>query len=234
MDKTERQKRSWNDHEGPVLDSVDGFDVIECALCSFNHIVPIPSAQELTNIYKEDYYTKDKPLYIEKVKEDELWWEMVNSERFELFENYLDRSRRRILEVGSGPGLFLLKGKELGWQTLGFEPSTLAAEYSSKLGLDIINDFLTEDRIKDIGKFDVVYMHEVLEHIAEPLDLLRRANSLLDPGGLVSVVVPNDYNPFQTVLHSKMGFEPWWVAPPHHINYFHSGDTFKAHRERRF
>jgi hypothetical protein len=34
------------------------------------------------------------------------------------------------------------------------------------------------------------------------------------------VVVPNDYNPFQIILREKQGFQPYWLAPPHHINYF--------------
>ena len=34
------------------------------------------------------------------------------------------------------------------------------------------------------------------------------------------MVVPNDYNPFQDILQKTCGFAPWWIAPPHHINYF--------------
>ena len=32
--------------------------------------------------------------------------------------------------------------------------------------------------------------------------------------------MPNDYNPLQNALRSCAGFEPWWIAPPHHLNYF--------------
>ena len=44
--------------------------------------------------------------------------------------------------------------------------------------------------------------------------------------------MPNDYNPIQEILTSTMGFDPWWVAPPHHINYFNS-ETLSALLERR-
>jgi hypothetical protein len=43
---------------------------------------------------------------------------------------------------------------------------------------------------------------------------------MLNHGGLVCIVVPNDYNPFQEALRNTMGHLPWWVAPPHHVNYF--------------
>lgn len=34
------------------------------------------------------------------------------------------------------------------------------------------------------------------------------------------VIVPNDYNPIQEILREKLGFQSYWLAPPHHINYF--------------
>lgn len=234
MNKIGTKEKSWKTHSGQVLDHVNGFDVIECALCSFAHIIPIPTSVELADIYKEDYYSKEKPLYIENAKEDADWWKLVNSERYELFEGRLEESRRRILEIGSGPGFFLLTGKERGWQVLGFEPSRLAAEYASEMGLDIVNEFLTDENSKEIGVFDVVYMHEVLEHIPDPTVLVRRAYSLLAPGGLFCVIVPNDYNAIQDVLRSSMGFEPWWVAPPHHINYFNQSSLSKLLEEAGF
>ena len=30
----------------------------------------------------------------------------------------------------------------------------------------------------------------------------------------------NEYNPFQIALRDNCGYEPWWLSPPHHINYF--------------
>jgi SAM-dependent methyltransferase len=216
----EVKKKSYEDHSGVLIESVNGFNVIECDKCDFKHIIPIPTPEELADVYKEDYYTKEKPLYLERMGEDLDWWNMVNSERYELFERHLGRARRRLLEVGSGPGFFLQKGMERGWEVRGIEPSEKAAEHARGLGLDIVCDFLTDERAKELGTFDVVYMHEVLEHIPDPEAMVRRAFSLLQPGGLCQIVVPNDYNPFQAILRSTMDYEPWWVAPPHHINYF--------------
>jgi len=34
------------------------------------------------------------------------------------------------------------------------------------------------------------------------------------------VAVPNDFSPFQKILSNDLGMKPWWLAPPHHINYF--------------
>jgi SAM-dependent methyltransferase len=212
--------KSWGEHSGEIIDSVKGFDVIECQPCGFKHIVPIPTATELEGLYDEDYYSKEKPLYFERQQEDIEWWDMVYAERYEFFEQHLPLTRRRILDIGCGPGFFLKLGKERGWQTLGIEPSRQAAGHARGLGLDIINEFLSEANADRLGTFDVVHMHEVLEHIPDPTGMLRLAFRLLTPGGLVCVILPNDYNPLQKALREYLGYEPWWVAPPHHINYF--------------
>lgn len=215
-----RKMKEWQDHIGPVLDSVKGFDVIACEPCGFKHIVPIPKPEELEKVYLQEYYSVEKPLYLERHREDLDWWNMVYSERYDTFKELLLPHRRRILDVGSGPGFFLLHGKQHGWQTVGIEPSAQAAAHSRELGLEIVEDFLTEQTAKQLGTFDVVHMSEVLEHIPDPRGMLNVARRLLASEGLICVVVPNDYNPFQYVLRTVCGYKPWWVAPPHHINYF--------------
>jgi len=104
---------------------------------------------------------------------------------------------------------------------LGVEPSVKAAAHGRSLGLEIIEDFFSHDLARALDRsFDVVHMSEVLEHITDPEGVLITASRALKPGGLVCVVVPNDYNPFQQALRKACGYSPWWVSPPHHVNYF--------------
>lgn len=210
----------WNGHAGPALDAKKGFDVIECSSCRFRHIIPIPTDKELETVYREEYYSTEKPLYFQHHREDLEWWNMVYDERYATLESLLPPARRRILDVGSGPGFFLARGQGRGWTTLGIEPSRQAAAHARELGLDIRQEFLTTETAAALGTFDAVHLHEVLEHIPDPAAMVRLAGSLLAPGGVLVVIVPNDYSPFQRVLREELGHEPWWVAPPHHVNYF--------------
>jgi SAM-dependent methyltransferase len=205
---------------GTLLDRVGDFDVIDCESCGWAHVFPIPSDEELASLYRSHYYGTEKPLYLERYEEDRAWWNLTYSDRYDTFESVLPAGRRRILDVGSGPGLFLATGKARGWTTLGVEPAQQAAAHSRGLGLEIVEQFLTEDLAKELGRFDVVHMSEVLEHIPDPRAFVRLASSMLTPGGLLCIVVPNDYNPLQRVLREQDGYQPWWVAPPHHLNYF--------------
>jgi len=212
--------KQWQDHQGQVLDSVNGFDVIDCTLCGFKHAIPLPTPDELEQIYRHEYYTAEKPLYLERAREDIDWWNLVYSDRYDSFESLLPMGHRRLLDIGSGPGFFLLHGQNRGWQVRGIEPSARAAAHARGLGLDVVEDFLDEASSQSLGRFDVVHLSEVLEHIPDPARLMKIARSLLIPDGLLCAVTPNDYNAFQHTLRTACGFPPWWVAPPHHLNYF--------------
>lgn len=210
----------WRGHAGPVVASANGFDVVECALCGFKHITPIPSEDELQQAYQHDYYSQEKPLYIERYREDLEWWNMVYTQRYEILEQHLPAGHRRLLDIGSGPGFFLLNGLQRGWRVKGIEPSIQAVEHSCGLGLDVENVFYSEQTAATLGTFDVINLGEVLEHVPDPAAILKLIHRQLDDQGMVCIIVPNDFNPFQIVLRDHLGFQPWWVAPPHHINYF--------------
>lgn len=215
-------KESWNGHTGQLRDCAGEYRVIACEQCGFSHVIPLPAAEALHEVYSEDYYVSEKPLFIERQLEDLDWWHLVYNDRYDFFESQLPEGSRRILDIGCGPGLFLQRGAERGWSGLGVEPSRQAAEYARSIGVDVVNATLEEAALEEWAGFDVVHMSEVLEHIPDPVAFSRRAAGLLRPGGILCVVVPNDYNPLQRFLRTECGFNPYWVAPPHHLNYFSS------------
>ncbi|NIA23059.1 MAG: methyltransferase domain-containing protein [Proteobacteria bacterium] len=212
--------KKWQNHTGPILDSVKGFDVIECEVCGFKHIIPIPTPEELEKLYEEEFYSTEKPNYFKDTEEDLEWWETTYRNYYQLFEKYCPKESRRLLEIGSGPGYFLKCGKELGWDVLGFEPSKQAYEYSQKFGISVVNEFFSENNADKYGKFDVVYMNTVIEHLPDPISLIKATKIVLNPNGIVCIIAPNDYNLLQNILRENLGYEPWWVVPHHHINYF--------------
>ena len=213
--------KDGNLHHGELIESSNNFDIIECFECGFKHVTPIPTNDELEEIYSHDYYTTEKPFYIEHYLEDKEWWDIVYTDRYEIFEKNLPANSRKLLDIGSGPGLFLNLGKDRGWRVKGIEPSTQAAAYSKDvLKLDVEEVFFDEASAKNLGTYDVINMGEVLEHLPDPKSILDLAHRTLNEGGLICLIVPNDFNPFQELLRESVGFKPWWIAPPHHINYF--------------
>jgi SAM-dependent methyltransferase len=207
-------------HEGEVIDQKSNYKVINCKNCGFIHINPLPSEEELSIIYREDYYSKEKPDYIEKYKEDSEWWNLIYNYRFDLYELYFNPRTSKILDIGSGPGHFLKIGKDRGWESKGLEPNIDAAKYSKSIGLDIIEEFYTKDLSETVGKFDVINLGEVLEHLRDPFNFILQLKNNLNKNGILSIIVPNDFNPFQLILNQSYDYNAWWLAPPYHINYF--------------
>lgn len=210
----------WQQHYGEKISSANNFDVIECQTCGFKHVIPLPTTDDLITVYRHDYYDQEKPLYLARYEQDLPWWNKVYEQRYKILERHLRDTRRSILDIGSGPGYFLLKGQELGWHTCGIEPSEQAARHSQALGLNVFNGFFTPETANIFGRVDVINLSLVLEHIPDPASLLALVHNQLNYNGLLCVIVPNDFNPFQQILSRYVGMPEWWVAPPHHLNYF--------------
>lgn len=211
------KKPSKNNHRGPIVGEAKGRTVIECKICGFKHVNPIPTAKEIDDFYKE-FYTDEKPNYFADAEEDLEWWMAGYKNYYQLFEKYT--KGRRLLDIGSGPGYFLKCGKDLGWDVTGVEPSIHAYKYSKSMGLKVVKGYFPADKTKLPGKFDVVTLSLVLEHVPDPKQFLIEAKSLLKPGGLLLILSPNEFSSVQkTVIESKH-YKPWWIHPLEHINYF--------------
>jgi SAM-dependent methyltransferase len=80
---------------------------------------------------------------------------------------------------------------------------------------------------KQAGSVDVVVMLNVLEHVPDPALVLAQCRTILRPGGLAVIRVPNDFTEIQQAAQDTLKVKPWWIAAPDHINYFNF-DTLKA------
>src|SRR5882757_5449496 len=230
--KTSQRLAERAAHHGPVIATVDGYDVIECEACGFRHIDPLFSDEELKKFYDGEFYEKERPDYFVRMEADKEWWMLRYHHYFGLLEAHTPG--RRILDIGSGPGYFLEAGRERGWQTLGFEPSGIAADYTAARGLAVVNDFFSATKAREHGPFDAISLSMVLEHVRDPIKLIEEARSLLVPGGVLLLISPNDFNPLQMTLWQKLGFQPWWVNPKHHLNYFNTVSARVFLAARRF
>lgn len=206
-------------HKGPVRDALDDFTVIDCEICGFAHVTPLPSEADLAAHYEKDYYARIKPDYLARAKADEPWAKLGFDDRLDILEANLPRDRRRLLDVGSGPGFFAAHARARGWAAEGIEPSAQACAHARGLDVPVTRGPFDDRAAEQLGSFDAVTLTNVLEHVPDPAAVLMRAHGCLAEHGLVCVTVPNDYNGFQETLRAN-GAAPWWIAPPHHLNYF--------------
>jgi SAM-dependent methyltransferase len=211
---------AWQAHEGPCIARKGGYDILDCAMCGFRHAVPLPSPADLERAYRESYYSEEKPTFLANAAEDQAWFELAQNDRLDSFEQILGPKRRRLLDIGSGPGFFLKTAKNRGWSVAGIEPSRQAAAHARGLGIAVTEGFFDETSGPMLGHFDAINLTNVLEHVPDPIAILQAARAILDPGGVLCVNVPNDFSPFQIAAAATAATGEWWLAPPHHLNYF--------------
>nr|WP_297425908.1 class I SAM-dependent methyltransferase [uncultured Actinotalea sp.] len=101
---------------------------------------------------------------------------------------------RRVLDVGCATGYLGAALKERGCTVSGVEIDPEAAVRAREVLDEVVVADLASVRLTEHfepGSFDVVVLGDVLEHLTDPLRLLRDARDVLVPGGSVVISLPN-------------------------------------------
>jgi 2-polyprenyl-3-methyl-5-hydroxy-6-metoxy-1,4-benzoquinol methylase len=96
----------------------------------------------------------------------------------------------RILDVGCSRGQFVQAAAALGFRAEGVEPATRIAATARASGLTVHLGLLEEQRFPD-GSFDALTLFEVVEHLKQPLELLRECHRVLKPRGILLLSTGN-------------------------------------------
>lgn len=187
-----------------------------------------PTTQELQEYYAEKYYQEGKGSYeVEYNKEELSYFNAKLEQRWTALQRYLSpvNGKARLLDVGCGEGYALAFFRQQGWSVKGFDFSSAGIESKNPRCLDalVAGDIfaLLKAEILAGESYDVVWLQNVLEHVLDPLDLLKSLRALVAPGGLAVVTVPNDCSITQrAALASQHIDNAFWVAPPDHLTYF--------------
>jgi SAM-dependent methyltransferase len=89
---------------------------------------------------------------------------------------------RRLLDVGAYCGYFVDVAGQAGFRAEGTELSIWAVHQARELGVTMHNETVGE-RAKSGGRYDVITMWDVVEHLGDPRAELEAAFRLLEPGG---------------------------------------------------
>ena len=98
----------------------------------------------------------------------------------------------RLLDVGSGYGFFRKAAQASGWCTQGIEVSRHAIQVAeTEFGLDTFAGTLADFARRPPDAFDVITLFDTIEHVSDPLSLVRTVGELLAPRGVCVIRTPN-------------------------------------------
>ncbi len=112
-----------------------------------------------------------------------------------------------VLDVGCSSGVFLDLARQLGWKVFGVEPSAVAAKFATaKRGLNVFCGSFKD--YPGTGKFDLITFWASLEYNTNLQNVIRKAKDLLNPRGLILVLVSgNSHSLAMRMLQEKcVGF----------------------------
>ena len=170
------------------------FDYRSCANCRCLYIEPIPHNEELEQFYPANYWWSASPGVLKSLENF--------YRRFALRDHlaFIDRASRtlhrnrpiRLLDVGCGSGTLLGVLRRKGFDAIGFDASRDAATLAkSNHNVDVVTGWRLHDGNFADGAFDIVTLFHVVEHVAEPRELLGEVRRLLRSHGKVILQVPN-------------------------------------------
>lgn len=137
-------------------------------------------------------------------------------------KNSVHKGTGKVLDVGSGLCVFLYRMKERGWDCTALDTDPRLLEHAREaVGIrTILGDFMT---LPNGQLYDLITFNKVLEHLKDPISMLRKSASHLTHKGFVYVEVPDG--------------ESAWVEGPNReeffIEHFHAFSLSSVHSMTR-
>jgi 2-polyprenyl-3-methyl-5-hydroxy-6-metoxy-1,4-benzoquinol methylase len=132
-----------------------------------------------------------------------------------LIESVTQRTTGNLLDVGAGVGAFAGFMRQQGWQVTGLEPDAETRKRALEQHHIALQD--TSDLFKlPAGHFDAITLWHVLEHVHRLHEYLDQLKTLLKPGGVLLIAVPN------YTAQDASFYQEYWAAydVPRHLYHF--------------
>jgi 2-polyprenyl-3-methyl-5-hydroxy-6-metoxy-1,4-benzoquinol methylase len=187
--------------------AITRFRVVECSDCAQIYLDPLPSLDEIRELFESLYANGEGSLPELKAYYGYCFDDEPDNPLVQQYEAWLEKIEAvqplgSVLDVGCGAGLFLSVARRRGWEPHGIDESIEATDHArSHFGLDPwvgeFEAFKTQER-----KFDLITGWDVVEHSRDPVGLMRSAAGCLAPNGIVAFSTPNQ----RSILDLLAGF----------------------------
>ena len=191
-----------------------GFKIVRCNNCGFVYINPRVANDQLSEIYRHNYFHNKQYGYTSYEQEKRL--------RVKNFERWLkdaapfiaQNKNIRALDIGCAAGYCLDVMKVKNWQPNGLELDQGLCQLLQSAGYNVQPQRL--EQYQPGIKYDVITLFDVIEHIPSVDAAFIKLHELIEDDGIIVMVTP-DHNSLQRKIFRKRWFQ---YKPVEHIQYF--------------
>jgi 2-polyprenyl-3-methyl-5-hydroxy-6-metoxy-1,4-benzoquinol methylase len=180
--------------------------LMRCSKCGFVFMENIPGVEELNNSYGFYSYEKEEEVSPITIKN--------YNALLDEFEQF--RKTNCLLDIGCGRGWFLQQAQKRGWRTFGTEYSKSAIQLCKNDGIEMKQEPLIMGSFNK-ESFDIITSFEVMEHLHQPDEGMRRISFWLRKGGLFYCTTPNFNSLMRYYLKTDYNYV---ITYPEHLSYF--------------
>jgi len=174
------------------------------------------------DFYSEQYrdeFSADSEGERKKSEEHFHIYKELNDRQFDLFKDNLT-SQTKYLEIGSAHGGIVSRVNDFGVKECHVvEPNVKDSNYVKYKNptATVHNSTFDDVKLKE-GYFDIIVAFDVVEHVYNPKDFLKKCFDLLNKNGILLIAIPNHNDVLLTQYDCKKYKEFYYHKA--HINYF--------------
>jgi len=175
-----------------IVISENNFNGVKCDNCELIYISPRPNEEEMINFYhgESDFGDGTSPYLDAKVR-----YRVSKSKKIHASNTIKNlkkfKQKGSLIEIGPGPGLFMMEAKKNQFKTIGLEINPSRAHYLETLGFECITSPLEKIDLNNFSKADIVYHCDVMAHFYEPVKAINIMSNMLKEDGILMIETGN-------------------------------------------
>ena len=186
--------------------------ILKCNNCEIEYLYPYPTEKELSEIYSDSYAAWG-------IGQEDTFSKMKREKFKRLLKDISKyRTNGKLLDIGCGPGYLMKEAKNIGFDVYGVEVGKKASDIAKKeFGDNNIYNGTLETSHFEKNYFDIIVMSDLLEHVKNPVEILKKSRELLNntTNSYIILTTPNTNSFTCKTMKSK-----WSHYNIEHIHYF--------------